>query len=210
MRITRTPQTPSVGPAPRSFTLSLVDQPARPQVGTAVELVRKLAAGFKCIFVTGPIKPDRADDLAADAFGRPDLTDYQSILKIPDGVMLMGGRSPTRFGGLLELTRRPDRPVRPDDRYRFKVFMLSLGSNTRITGLRLGGYNQIYTRDQGDKTRAIAINGSTGVMVDNNEIFGWPHSGVYVTGMPDRRTAPRITGNFIHNKVQCNEGQAVG
>ena len=94
--------------------------------------------------------------------------------------------------------------------HRGKKIMLALGSNSRVTGLRLRGYNQTDRHDPRRPYRAIAIPGSSGVLVENNEIFGWPHSGVYVTGpSADRGAAPRVTRNFIHNNVQCNEGQGV-
>jgi hypothetical protein len=113
----------------------------------------------------------------------------------------MSSRSPTSSGGILKVSARP--------KNRDKQFVLNVGSNTHVTGLRIEGYNFSYTKDVGDKTRGIAISGSLNVLVDNNEINYWPHSGVYVTGTPDRDTAPLISNNFIHNNVECNEGQGV-
>jgi hypothetical protein len=125
--------------------------------------------------------------------------DEESALIIPDGVTLMGGRSPTEAGGILEISERTDRKI-----------MLKLGSGVRVTGLRLRGYNQRDTKSRGEEMRAIAILGSSDVVVENNEIFGWPHSAVYVTEAPtDRAAAARVTRNFIHNNVQCGDGQGV-
>ena len=74
------------------------------------------------------------------------------MLVIPDGVTLMGGRGPTALGGMLEMSRRGAKKI-----------MLKLGSNTRVSGLRLHGYNESDTRNppETDETRAIAIPGSS-------------------------------------------------
>ena len=63
--------------------------------------------------------------------------------------------------------------------------MLSLGSNTTITGLRLRGYNQRDREARKDQTTAIYIPESEGVTIENNELFGWPRAGVYIAGSPD-------------------------
>lgn len=193
VQITGRPQASSAGPAPRSFALQLTIRTACPQVGTAVELIEKLAAGFKCVYVK--------DSSAIDLAGVPDnqLSDGASILVIPDGVTLMGGRSPTLPGGVLELSHRTA-----------KATMLKLGSNTRVVGLRLRGYNTRDRTDRDDPTEAIRIEGSSGVVIGNNEIFGWPSAGVNVSGTPtERALTPRITRNFLHNNVQCNLGYGV-
>ncbi len=190
--ITGTPQSASAGPAPRSFAVDLTVQPACPQVGTADELIAELMKGHKCVYVK-----DTAQIDLADVPNNP-LSDGDSVLVVPEGVTLMGGRSPTRAGGMLELSRRS------------KAIMLRLGSNTRVTGLRLRGYNQRDPKDRDDPTRGIQINGGSGVLIDNNEIFGWPAEGVEAIDTPaDLQTTPRITRNFIHNNVQCNLGYGV-
>ncbi len=127
------------------------------------------------------------------------MSNEESALIIPEGVTLMSGRSPTEAGGMLEMSERTDRKI-----------MLKLMSGVHVTGLRLRGYNPSNTKSLGDTTRAISIPGSSGVVVENNEIFGWPHSGVYITDAPaDRSATPRITRNFIHNNLQCGDGQGV-
>ena len=182
--ITGTPQSASAGPAARSFNLGLVVQAACPQVGTAQELIEKLAKGDKRNHVP---RATARIDLAAV----PDnpLSDGDSVPVVPDGVTLTGGRSPTRAGGMLELSRRIGKPI-----------MLRLGSNTRVTGLRLRGYNQRDPEDRGYPMRGIQINGGSGVLIENNEIFGWPAEGVEAIETPAHfQTTPRITRNFIHN-----------
>jgi hypothetical protein len=191
--VTGTPQSASAGPSPRSFTIDLVVQPSCPHVGTAQELIDKLVKGHKCVYVE--------DKARIDLAAVPDnpLSDDESVLVIPDGVMLMGGRSPTVLGGMLELSHRIAKRI-----------MLKLGSNTRVAGLRLRGYNERDRKGRNDPTRAIAIFGKADVLIENNEIFGWPSSGVDVRDTPARRSRiPQITRNFFHNNVQCNLGYGV-
>jgi hypothetical protein len=191
--ITGRPQAPSAGSAARSFSLQLVVRPACPQVGTAQELIDKLVAGFKCVYVKDSARIDLA------AVPNNPLGDETSILVIPDAVTLMGGRSPTVLGGVLEMSHRIA-----------KRTMLRLGSNTHVTGLRLRGYNTRDRTDRDDGTRAIQIAGSSGVVIENNEIFGWPSAGVEVKDTPaERALTPRITRNFFHNNVQCDLGYGV-
>jgi hypothetical protein len=90
-----------------------------PQVSTAPDLVSTLDAGFTCVFVAGRI--DLATELT-DLPIPPHLTDDASALVIPDGVTIMGGRSPTEQGGTLAFSERAAKRV-----------MLSVGSGTRIT-----------------------------------------------------------------------------
>ena len=117
----------------------------------------------------------------------PTSSDEKRSLIIPDGVTLMGGRSPTEPGGMLEMSRRTDRKN-----------MLKLGSNTRVTGLRLRGYNQRDRKSRETRRAAIAILGSSGVVVENNEIFGWPHVGVYVAGRARRQGSHAADHEELH------------
>lgn len=190
--VTGTPQAASTGTAARGFSLTVVVTPACPHVSTASELVDRVKQHFECIYVNDSAQIDLAD------VDDKDVSNEEVALVIPEGVTLMGGRGPTVPGGMLEMSHRG------------KKVMLSLGSSSRVTGLRLRGYNQTDRHARSDPSRAIAISGSTDVLVENNEIFGWPHSGVYVTGpYADRGAAPRVTRNFIHNNVQCGDGQGV-
>jgi hypothetical protein len=200
--VTGTPLSPSAGPGPRSFGLRVTVQSACPQAHNAEELVLDLALGFKCIFIVGAI--DLSQDLShidvPDGLTDP-RTESFAVLTIPEGVTLMGGRSPTFFGGFLTMTQRPAN--------RDKQAMLLLGSDTHVTGLHLRAYNHTDTKDRDDPVRGIAIFGAERVRIDNNEIYGWPMSGVYVRDTPNPFTAPQIRDNFIHNNVQCNDGQGV-
>lgn len=227
--ITGTPQSASAGPGPRSFVFDLTVQAACPQVDLASELVDALAANFKCIFVAGPI--DLTDELpgvnpcfirwseACDA-APPSLTDSETILKIPDGVTLTGGRSPTFFGGLLGVSRNPDGSMKTN-----KTFALKLGARTRVLGLRLQGPSEIDTSARKEGTTGIFVDGLSGssgvgatdVVIENSEIFGWRRAAVQVANMVDCEpktlagceSAPRIRRNYIHHNVQCGTGYGV-
>ena len=201
LTITGTPASAAAGSSPHAFQLGIQVSAACPHVSTAKELIDNLAAGFKCIYVNDSATIDLSANLSADFAAHPELTDDESVLVIPDGVTLMGGRGPTALGGMLELSRRGAKKI-----------MLKLASNTRVSGLRLHGYNESDTRNppKTDETRAIAIPGSSHVVISGNEIDGWPQSGVYVTDAPALRAADaRVTRNFIHNNLECSEGQGV-
>ena len=194
--ITGRPSSPTVGPATRLLSLALVVKRDCAQVSTRQELVDAIATGRKCIFVRNEAKIDLAE--GGPTPGAPPGI----VLYIPEGVSLEGARSSTNPGGLLYMSHKLDGIAA----------MLSLGANTRVTGLRLYGYNPVDTKDRQDGTSAIRIDGVDGVAVDRNEISGWPNSGVEVLAVPTvRGTAGRIriSRNYIHNNVQCGAGYGV-
>jgi FG-GAP-like repeat len=170
------------------------------RVSTRPQLVAALALGPRCVFVEN----NAQIDLAAVNDQR-DPHPYW-VLHVPDGLTLESGRSPTVEGGLLYMSRRIKQEI-----------MLDVGSNTRITGLRLRGYNPSDTTYRRDGTQAIMVDGQPGSghlavrndLIDNNEIYGWPTAGVNVIFAPPGDQSIRITGNYIHNNVQCNTGYGV-
>ena len=201
--VTGTPQTPSAGTTSRSFNFTLIVRPACPHVSTAQALVDKLADGFKCIFIAGAI--DLTEVLERPVTGPEEILGApRAIISVPDGVTLMSNRSPTHRGGVLFLSHRVFDPDHPE---RDKRNMLHLGWNTRVTGLRLQGYNQYDRKDRKDQTSAIQIF-TGGVRIDNNEFYGWPNAGVRVSETT-LATSPRVIENFFHNNVQCNRGYGV-
>jgi hypothetical protein len=166
-------------------------------VSTHKQLTNALAAGSKCIFVDNNAQIDLSqvrDHRGADW-----------VLYVPDGVTIESGRSPRTPGGLLYMSSRS------------KLIMIDLGSDSRISGLRLRGPNQWDTSKRTDGSEAIMVDGRTqsgrGVvkndLIDNNEIYGWPTAGVNVTYATPGDASIRITGNFIHNSVQCDVGYGV-
>jgi len=132
-----------------------------------------------------------------------------AALRIPDGVTLFGGRSATVPGAILSMRD----PMKRLDETKPRIHLLSIGSNTRISGFRLRGYrqsNNTYVQDQND---GIFIRpGVDGVTIDNNEIFGWPNAGVEVYDAPtalDTAYRIRVTDNYIHHNFQCQLGYGV-
>ena len=191
--VTGTPTSPSVGPGPRPLNLSVVVKRDCATVSNRQQLVDAIVAGRKCIFVNNDAKIDLAS-------GDPIATPF-AVLDIPAGVSLESGRSAFNLGGVLFMSHA----------VQDKKWMLQLGAGTRVTGLRLLGYNFGDTRDRQDRTSAIRT-GADGVTIDNNEIAGWPNSAVEISeATSTRQTADRIrvTGNFIHNNVQCGGGYGV-
>ena len=170
------------------------------RVSTRPQLVAALAERPRCIFVEN----NAEIDLAAVNDQR-DPHPYW-VLHVPDGVTIESGRSPTVPGGLLYMSRRIKQEI-----------MLDVGSNTRITGLRLRGYNPTDTTYRRDGTQAIMVDGQPGSghsvvtndLIDNNEIYDWPTAGVNVIFAPPGDRSIRITGNYIHNNVQCGTGYGV-
>jgi hypothetical protein len=180
-------------------------QPRQPQpdarVSTLQQLIAALRADKKFIFVENSAQIDVSQI-------RDHRRGDRGLLTIPDGVTLAGGRSPTELGGLLYMSQAPT-PV-PDSRR----FMLDLGANTRVTGLRLRGYdyNRQDTTNRGDTVAGVVIRGVDGVSVNNNEISGWPTAGVELINTPtgkDTAGRIRVTGNYIHNNMQCGSGYGV-
>jgi len=170
-------------------------------VSTRAQLLDALATGAKCIFVANEAQIDLA------------VSDHRTgssywVVHVPDGVTIESGRSARTPGGLLYMSHQ----LQVDQNV-----MLDVGSNTRISGLRLRGYRPLDTAEHNDATQAIMVDGqatsghvaATHDLIDNNEIYGWPAAGVNVVDAPAGDESIRVTGNFIHNNVQCNLGYGV-
>jgi hypothetical protein len=222
--ITGTPLSASAGSSPRSFQLSIQVRSACSDVLTTQDLIDAINAACKVINVddnayhldcnTGRPLPgiDLAQlaDCPAMFQGYNPASNPDSVLTIPDGVTLESDRSATKLGGQLEMLHDVHKN------------MLAVSAGVRITGLRLEGY-LTSTEDQGDITAGIDVRGVDGVLIDNNEIYRWPGSGVSVDLAPNvpagsnpsaadyARAARRIriTQNFIHNNAQCGYGYGV-
>jgi FG-GAP-like repeat len=203
-------QSPAFIPTPAPRPIGITGTPCA-SVSLGQQLIEALGAGDKCIFVAsdaeinlgelGEQEEKNEEKLGKTLPGVPE----DAVLQIPEGVTLESGRSPTVQGGLLFMKHKLTK----------KRVMLDLGANTRITGLRLRGYNQSDTTPPGDQTDGIAIRKSVdNILIDNNEIFWWPEAAVDIKGASndrgksnDIRNVSRIhiTGNFIHNNCR-NEG----
>ena len=123
-------------------------------------------------------------------------------LHIGAGVQVIGGRSSTERGAKL-YTRTFPRKLFLAGRY--------LPANgVRITGLRIEGA-EMGIASSGEGSDAITVFSSTGVEIDNNEIYGWRGAAVEIRdGMEGREdTIPRVDSidaftvrvhdNFIHH-----------
>ncbi len=197
------------------------------RVTTGDQLVAALCAGKKYIWIENsaridlakvrPMEPDCPSPTDVIARGGPDAQRC-SVLRVPDGVTLASGRSATADGALLFL-----------DHQIAQRFMLDLGSHTRVTGLRLRGDDVSDAKGvPGDFSSGIEIGGQyfvtgpdgnpvgdnkpvlvDGVLVDNNEVWGWPNTGIGVTAAGNTRDKAdhiRITSNYVHNQVSCAGG----
>ncbi len=221
-----TPQSPTAGSSPHSFTIQILVQGCF-HVSTGQELVYALNTGYKCIFVNNdaridlgkiqPMEPDCPPPAPNNIAMGPPPQQRCAVLRIPDGVTLESGRSAVNQGGLLYL-----------DRQLPQSFMLDLGSNTHITGLRIEGYDPRDTSDplakrHPESTAAIQIGGTytvcssgcdmpvlrNNILIDNNDIGGWPTAGIGVASNGTTiGTAEqvRITNNFIHDNLSCEGG----
>ena len=212
--IVGSPQSPSAGSAQRTATLSVTVVRVCTGVSTFNELVAALAS-CKTVVVDNNARIDLAQE-GHRVPGHPD-----EILQVPDGVTLESGRSATVPGGLLYMSHRVSTCCDAGP------FMLVLGNDTRVSGLRLRGYDQYDVQDRHDGTAGILIQGVADVVVDNNEIAGWPGAGISVSETNNHIATPpvgthvatseyarasgrvRITDNYFHNNVQCNAGYGV-
>jgi hypothetical protein len=79
------------------------------------------------------------------------------------------------------------------------------GSNVRVTGLVLEGPNPAPETLNYLVMGILNMNGYTGLVVDNNEIWGWSYAGVFSNGAP---TAGRP--NIHHNYIHHNQGDGYG
>ncbi len=135
------------------------------------------------------------------------------VLRLPSNVTLASGRSPTEPGGLLHFSQRLVSP-------RFMIRMD--GWCSRITGLRLRGPSRSTGRSRTTDDRNVAIivrsenskspDKEPQVLIDNNEMFDWPGAGIHVGDVVNTYSTAqkvRITRNFIHHNLMCNQGYGV-
>ncbi len=115
---------------------------------------------------------------ALNTYGVPQA----GVLTVPDGVTLESDRSARHAGGLLYMSKNLGSPTA----------MLALRPGDRITGLRLHGYSFGTGGDEdytiGDKygiTDGLEVT-QPDVLIDNNDIGGWPGAGETFTTCPTR------------------------
>jgi FG-GAP-like repeat len=193
------PLSATAGTVQRSLRLNVQVESVCDGVISGQDLVDALQARCKRIDVA-----DRAKIDVAQLDGNPASTPT-AIVHIPDGVTLESDRSATAEGGELYMSR----PIEGPDIWKS---MLEPGSDTRIRGLRLFGYDPLDTTPRGDGTVGVNIHDVVDVLVDDDEVSGWPDAAIGVgpvQNTPGTARKIRITNNFIHNNVQCGLGYGV-
>ncbi len=133
-----------------------------------------------------------------------DLTDHWEI-SVPSGVTLSGGRRAGVPGALL---RSPEGDKTPESETFIRK--LTLNEGARLTGFRLKGHHHAYVDPEeehdGDYHAHRAGGGVTAKeesIVDNNEISGWPFTGVYT------KANAHIHSNYIHHNAWDGLGYGV-
>jgi PKD repeat protein len=124
----------------------------------------------------------------------------ENRIKIPANITLASGRGLNGSKGGMLFTRSQNVRI---------ALLLVDGDNIRITGLRLNGpdtemgdhaYGGIYKLGDGISSA------HTNLEVDNCEIFGWGHAGVYLTSGPQYAY---IHHNYIHHNRRYGLGYGV-
>ncbi len=225
--VTAAPLSASAGALAHSFALNVRVESPCDDVVNGNQLLLALEARCTPIHIDDSARID-----VSQLDGNPTQpTPAEAVLYIPDGITIESDRSATRLGGLLYMSH-PLPPLAPGQSILSSCpdgacteAMLELGSGTRISGLRLAAtYDVDDTDNRGDQTDGIEIHDVQGVLIDNNEISGWPEAGVdvhatlnHVSATPRPSSSDyaqaasriRITGNFIHDNVQCEGGYGV-
>jgi hypothetical protein len=125
----------------------------------------------------------------------------QPSITVPAGVTLasnrgIGGAS----GALLYGEMKPGSEWQGAD-------TIVVNDDVRITGLRIEGPTPDREKEwlgaDHDYTDAISANGASNVVIDNNELYGWPHAAVS-GGDP-----VHVHHNFIHDNDQSGLGYGV-
>lgn len=120
-----------------------------------------------------------------------------SAVRIKAGQTIFSDRGVNGSSGALLQT-----PYLNENANAYPVYTVESGA--RITGLRIEGpYGEPNTNS---KTIGMQfLPGSSGVEVDNNEIYNWPWSGVNIKASVDNK----VHHNFIHNNIRSQLGYGV-
>ncbi|WP_320734317.1 right-handed parallel beta-helix repeat-containing protein [Enterobacter kobei] len=121
----------------------------------------------------------------------------QASLRIKSGQTLFSDRGINGSPGALLVT-----PYLNDNENNYQV--VELESNSRITGFRIQGPSG-ETKTNNKTIGLQFVTGSSGIEVDNNEIFHWPWAGVSVKASVDNK----IHHNFIHDNIRSELGYGI-
>jgi hypothetical protein len=134
-----------------------------------------------------------------------DLTGYSTIV-IKSGVTLASDRGYSGHSGAL-LFRNDLTPGG------WQNGMITAKSNSRITGLRIQGFQSVYNGDYGDwsdLTTGIGVTDQTGVEIDNNEIYYFSYNGVMLRHGSTTSNSNWVHHNYIHHVAARGEGYGIG
>lgn len=126
--------------------------------------------------------------------------DRSSTVKIPAGVTLASDRGVGGSDGArLYAEKKPDSDWYGSD-------TISVNDNARLTGLRIEGpepdRDMNWLGSDHDYTDGVDAEGTTGVVLDNNELYGWPKASV-INGKV------HVHHNYIHDNDQSGLGYGV-
>jgi hypothetical protein len=134
-----------------------------------------------------------------------DLTGYPAVV-VKSGVTLASDRGYNGHSGAL-LYRNDLTPGG------WQTGMISARSNSRITGLRIRGFQSVYGGDYGDwsdLTTGIEVTDQTGVEIDNNEIYYFSYNGVMLLQTSSSSNSNWVHHNYIHHVAGMGEGYGIG
>ena len=147
------------------------------------ELKKYVEAGEKFIFIPSDVTIT--------------VPNAQASLRIKSGQTIFGDRGIEGSQGALLVT-----PYLNDEANAYQIYELE--SNSRITGLRIQGPSGETTTNSKTIGMQLVVD-SSGIEVDNNEIYNWPWAGISVK----TSVANKIHHNFIHDNIRSELGYGV-
>jgi hypothetical protein len=134
-----------------------------------------------------------------------DMTGYPTLI-IKSGVTLASDRGYNGHAGAL-IYRKDLTPGG------WQNGMITAKSNSRITGLRIQGFQSVYNGNYGDwalLTTGIGVTDQTGVEIDNNEIYYFSYNGVMLRHSSTTSNSNWVHHNYIHHVAARGEGYGIG
>lgn len=163
--------------------LNLPDSSSLILVTNYADLLTAISAGYRYIKIPAGVTIE--------------LPNQSGALSLGLGQTLFGERGQVDNPGKLVVL-----PLETDSDDKYPV--ITLASHSRISGLIIEGPVQVSNSDKqtiGMKAESY----STDVMVDNNEIYGWPWAGVSLK----QSHQAFINNNYIHHNIKSELGYGV-
>lgn len=163
--------------------LNLPDRSSLISVTNYADLLTAISAGYRYIKIPAGVTIE--------------LPNQSGALSLGIGQTLFGERGQVdNPGKLVVLPLETD----SDDKYP----LITLASHSRVTGLIIEGPVQVSNSDK-QTIGMQAESYSTDVMVDNNEIYGWPWAGVSLK----QSHRAFVNNNYIHHNIKSELGYGV-